>query len=90
MNVRKDGKKDTVSHSETTVTHAKKLKSSRNVEIGWIHSDGTMAKQVRAKQGGGTLNRPSSEMTHARLLVLCTRLQGCHAALLHCKQAKRT
>ncbi|KAL3987646.1 hypothetical protein ACER0C_014761 [Sarotherodon galilaeus] len=28
--------------------------STRNVEIGWIHSDGKIAKQVRAKQGGCT------------------------------------
>ncbi|XP_041834214.1 uncharacterized protein LOC121635197 [Melanotaenia boesemani] len=29
-------------------------RSTRNVEIGWIHTDNEVTKQVRAKQGGGT------------------------------------
>ncbi|KAJ8007783.1 hypothetical protein DPEC_G00097780 [Dallia pectoralis] len=51
MEVRKDGTKKNTSHSDT---QTKKLKTTRNVEIGWIHSDSHIAKQVRAKQGGGT------------------------------------
>ena len=54
MKVRKEGTKENISHADTRTTQTKKLKTTRNVEIGWIHSDGHIAKQVRAKQGGGT------------------------------------
>ncbi|XP_065135175.2 uncharacterized protein [Paramisgurnus dabryanus] len=54
MKVRKEGTKENISHADTRTTQRKKLKTTRNVEIGWIHSDGHIAKQVRAKQGGGT------------------------------------
>ncbi|XP_030290693.1 uncharacterized protein LOC115592255 isoform X3 [Sparus aurata] len=54
MKVRKEITKENASHADTRTTQNKKLKTTRNVEIGWIHSDGNIAKQVRAKQGGGT------------------------------------
>ncbi|XP_038586911.1 uncharacterized protein LOC119912009 [Micropterus salmoides] len=54
MKVRKEGTKENVSDADTRSTQTKKLKTTRNVEIGWIHSDGNVARQVRAKQGGGT------------------------------------
>ncbi|XP_061576483.1 uncharacterized protein LOC133442491 [Cololabis saira] len=33
---------------------AKAKTSTRNIEIGWVHTDGKITKQIRAKQGGGT------------------------------------
>ena len=54
MRVRKEGTKEKTLHEDTRTTDPKKLKSTRNVEIGWIHDDGKGAKQVRTKQGGGT------------------------------------
>ena len=54
MKVRKESTKENTSHADTRTTQTKKLKTTRNVEIGWIHSYGNVAKQVRAKQGGGT------------------------------------
>ncbi|KAM9717484.1 uncharacterized protein ACNS7B_021134 [Menidia menidia] len=32
--------------------------ATRNIEIGWVHTDGKITKQVRAKQGGGTRKIP--------------------------------
>ena len=32
--------------------------SIRNIEMGWIHTDNEVTKQVRAKQGGGTRKVP--------------------------------
>lgn len=46
--------KENTSHADTRTTQTKKLKTTRNVEIGWIHSNGNVVKQVRAKKGGGT------------------------------------
>nr|XP_020466749.1 uncharacterized protein LOC109966335 isoform X2 [Monopterus albus]XP_020466750.1 uncharacterized protein LOC109966335 isoform X2 [Monopterus albus] len=54
MKLRKVSSDENSSQGESTTTQTKKLKTTRNVEIGWIHSDGNIAKQVRAKQGGGT------------------------------------
>ncbi|XP_049900229.1 uncharacterized protein LOC126390120 [Epinephelus moara] len=40
---------------ETSNKTRKRAKQSiRNIEIGWIHTDNEVTKQVRAKQGGGT------------------------------------
>ncbi|XP_078799413.1 uncharacterized protein LOC144990249 isoform X2 [Oryzias latipes] len=54
MKVRDDNSKENVSNVNTRPRNTKKHKTTRNVEIGWIHSDGQITKQVRAKQGGGT------------------------------------
>lgn len=54
MRVRKESTKEKTLHEDTRSTDKKKLKTTRNVEIGWIHVDGNGAKQVRTKQGGGT------------------------------------
>ncbi|KAG8013690.1 hypothetical protein GBF38_022175, partial [Nibea albiflora] len=54
MKLRKENGKQDHSHTDTRTAQTKKLKTTRNVEIGWIHCNGNMAKQVRAKQGGGT------------------------------------
>ncbi|XP_030290699.1 uncharacterized protein LOC115592255 isoform X9 [Sparus aurata] len=45
MKVRKEITKENASHADTRTTQNKKLKTTRNVEIGWIHSDGNIAKQ---------------------------------------------
>ncbi|XP_038147514.1 uncharacterized protein LOC119787622 [Cyprinodon tularosa] len=52
MKNREGNSTENTSHERTRQT--KKQKATRNVEIGWIHSDGKVTKQVRAKQGGGT------------------------------------
>ncbi|XP_019222594.1 uncharacterized protein LOC109204863 isoform X2 [Oreochromis niloticus] len=54
MKTRKESPKENTSHTDAGIRQTKKQKATRNVEIGWIHSDGKVAKQVRAKQGGGT------------------------------------
>ncbi len=54
MKLRKDSSTEDTSNRDTSTAHSKKLKSVRTVEIGWIHNDGKLTKQVRAKQGGGT------------------------------------
>ena len=57
MKVRKESTNEDTTHADkraTSTTRTKKLKTTRNVEIGWIHSDKNKAKQVRGKQGGGT------------------------------------
>lgn len=54
MKTRKESPKENTSHTDAGIRQTKKQKATRNVEIGWIHSDGKIAKQVRAKQGGGT------------------------------------
>ncbi|XP_038134767.1 uncharacterized protein LOC119779269 [Cyprinodon tularosa] len=48
------GEISTENTSPERTRQRKKQKASRNVEIGWIHSDGEVPKEVRAKQGGGT------------------------------------
>ena len=53
MKVRKETSQSS-SPPTTRASQTKKQKPPRNVEIGWIHSDGNVNKQVRAKQGGGT------------------------------------
>ena len=35
-------------------TRGRAKKATRNIEIGWIHTENQVPKQVRAKQGGGT------------------------------------
>ncbi|XP_026017406.1 uncharacterized protein LOC143421518 isoform X2 [Maylandia zebra] len=54
MKTRKESPKENTSHTDAGIRQTKKQKATRNVEIGWIHCDGKIAKQVRAKQGGGT------------------------------------
>ncbi|XP_024118320.1 uncharacterized protein LOC112139717 [Oryzias melastigma] len=54
MKIREDNSKENFSSVGPRPTQTKKQKTTRNVEIGWIHCDGQTAKQVRAKQGGGT------------------------------------
>ncbi|KAL3973707.1 hypothetical protein ACER0C_024914 [Sarotherodon galilaeus] len=54
MKTRKESPKENTSHTDAGIRQTKKQKATRNVEIGWMHSDGKIAKQVRAKQGGGT------------------------------------
>lgn len=54
MKVRKESTNEDTSHAYKRTTQAKRLKTSRNVAIGWIHSDGNIAKQVRGKQRSGT------------------------------------
>nr|XP_023670815.1 uncharacterized protein LOC111845548 [Paramormyrops kingsleyae] len=58
MKLRKESSKENISEPHTRPTQTKKLKTTRNIEIGWIHKDGKIAKQVRAKQGGGTRKIP--------------------------------
>ncbi|XP_061152004.1 uncharacterized protein LOC133166039 [Syngnathus typhle] len=53
MKLRKDSDKEDTT-SKTQPQETKKQKTTRNIAIGWIHSDGKMTKQVREKQGGGT------------------------------------
>ncbi|KAL4009633.1 hypothetical protein ACER0C_003485 [Sarotherodon galilaeus] len=48
MKTRKESPKE---NTDAGIRQTKKQKATRNVEIGWIHSDGKIAKQVRAKQG---------------------------------------
>ncbi|XP_054907180.1 uncharacterized protein LOC129373317 [Poeciliopsis prolifica] len=52
MKNRKESPHETMTHESTR--QKKRPKGTKNVEIGWIHSDGKTTKQVRAKQGGGT------------------------------------
>ncbi|XP_028299062.1 uncharacterized protein LOC114461284 isoform X2 [Gouania willdenowi] len=41
--------------SSTVATiQTKKKKQTRNIELGWIHNNGELAKQVKTKQDGGT------------------------------------
>ncbi|XP_034051655.1 uncharacterized protein LOC117532431 [Gymnodraco acuticeps] len=54
MTVRSESSQGNASGTETRKTQTKKLKATRNIEIGWIHNDTNTTKQVRAKQGGGT------------------------------------
>ena len=57
MKVRQESTNEDTTHVDkraTSTTRTKKLKTTRNVELGWIHSDKNKAKQVRGKQGGGT------------------------------------
>ncbi|XP_040906122.1 uncharacterized protein LOC121189757 isoform X2 [Toxotes jaculatrix] len=54
MKLRKESSKESSSPPTTRASQTKKQKPTRNVEIGWIHNDGNVTKQVRAKQGGGT------------------------------------
>ncbi|XP_019737280.1 uncharacterized protein LOC109522891 [Hippocampus comes] len=55
MKIRKEsGKEDTSSKTQQARQTKKRQKTTRNVAIGWIHSDGKITKQVREKQGGGT------------------------------------
>ena len=54
MTLRSESSQGNASGTETRKTQTKKLKATRNIEIGWIHNDTHTTKQVRAKQGGGT------------------------------------
>ncbi|XP_076866769.1 uncharacterized protein LOC143518184 [Brachyhypopomus gauderio] len=45
MQNRKEGPKENTSHADTRTRQTKKQKTSRNVEIGWIHHDGKITKQ---------------------------------------------
>lgn len=54
MKVRKESSKESSSPPTTRASQTKKQKPTQNVEIGWIHNDGNVTKQVRAKQGGCT------------------------------------
>lgn len=46
------GEEEPETSNKTKKARAKTL--TRNIEIGWVHTDGKITKQVRAKQGGGT------------------------------------
>ncbi|KAL4008656.1 hypothetical protein ACER0C_002508 [Sarotherodon galilaeus] len=59
MKTRKESPKENTSHTDAGIGQTKKQKATRNVEIGWIHSDGKVAKQVRAKQGGSDIEEES-------------------------------
>lgn len=54
MKARTESSTESSSPPTTRASQTKKQKPTQNVEIGWIHNDGNVIKQVRAKQGGGT------------------------------------
>lgn len=54
LKLRKERNKDEEEPETSNKPRGRARPSTRNIEIGWVHNDNEVTKQVRAKQGGGT------------------------------------
>ncbi|KAF3841534.1 hypothetical protein F7725_007396, partial [Dissostichus mawsoni] len=58
LKLRKEGHSEEEVPETSRKSRRKAKQSTRNIEIGWVHTIDKVTKQVRAKQGGGTRKVP--------------------------------